>query len=215
MLQLVRSIRSPIRSVLDAGCGHGETLRFLRSLVPAGTRFVGTDISGATVEHNRTTLPFAEFAVLDLERERLDETFDLVVCSEVIEHLEHQGDAVRLVASMVAPGGHLLLTCPTGKLHATERHFGHVTHPTKSALAALVTRAGLDVINLENWGFPLYVATKYATNVRPDWAIKNFADRPYGRRERGISQLLYLANFGNIANTPFGCQLFLLAHRRR
>jgi len=115
------------------------------------------------------------------------------------------------LAAMVRPGGHLIVTCPTGKLHATEKLFGHVSHPTPDALRSLVERNGLEVLSLHNWGFPLYNGLKYATNMSSEWAIKNFAVGKYGRGAKLVSKALYLANLLNPPTTGAGCQLFLVA----
>jgi SAM-dependent methyltransferase len=151
--------------------------------------------------------------VLDLEKESLGQTFDAVLCTEVIEHLDDRTAGIANLARMVAPGGHLVITCPTGKLHATERHFGHVSHPTARELATLLGANGLEVVSLQSWGFPVYAAMKYLTNVRADWALRNFASGEYSAGAKAISKALYLANFLNLPSVRFGCQLFVLARR--
>lgn len=213
IVELVRSI--PHREILDVGCGTGELLVWLRSKLGGRTRFVGADLSEATIEADRKCHPFAEFHVLDVQRRALDETFEVVICTEVVEHLDDRLRALRNLAATVSPGGHLILTCPTGKLHATEKHFGHVAHPTARELRAELAGAGLTVVSMRSWGFPLYTALKYATNVRPDWALGNFAKSEYGAAAKLVSKALYYANYLNFSSTPLGCQLFVLARRER
>lgn len=203
------------RSLLDVGCGDGQLLLWLRSWAPEGAELVGADLSPDTVEANTKQHKFASFSVLDVQREALDRTFDVVVCTEVLEHLDHQREALKNLASMVAPGGHLILTCPTGKVHATEKHFGHVSHPRPAELETGLREAGLEVVRLENWGFPLYGALKTATNVNPDWALRNFASGKYTLKARLVSRALYLANFFNVPSSPWGVQLFVLARKPR
>lgn len=212
ILQLVRSI--PHREVLDVGCGNGELLMWLRSMLGAGTRFAGLDVSRETVEQNAKRHPFAEFHAVDIEQEALAATFEAVVCTEVIEHLDDRPRALANLAAMVSRGGHLILTCPTGKLHATEKHFGHVAHPAPRELRAEVEGAGLEVVSMKSWGFPLYTALKYATNVRPEWALRNFAKTEYTPAAKLVSKALYYVNYLNPPSTPLGCQLFVLARKR-
>jgi SAM-dependent methyltransferase len=211
ILQQLRKV--PHRELLDVGCGNGELLMWLRSMLGGVRRFVGADLSPETVEQNRTRHPFAEFHALDIEKRALDETFEAVVCTEVVEHLDDRPRALRNLASMVSHGGHLVLTCPTGKLHATEKRFGHVSHPSPCELRDQLGAAGLEVVSMTSWGFPLYTALKYATNVNPDWALKNFANTEYTPAAKLVSKALYYVNYLNPPSTPLGCQLFVLARR--
>lgn len=75
------------KSILDIGCGEGYTLR---ALVDRGVRcpMRGIDISVAAIEEARERVPEAQFEVsdaFDIERER--RTYDLVLLTEVLEHL--------------------------------------------------------------------------------------------------------------------------------
>jgi 2-polyprenyl-3-methyl-5-hydroxy-6-metoxy-1,4-benzoquinol methylase len=199
------------RSVLDVGCGDGENLLFIRSQSPEGVAYTGADLSPRSVAENAQRLPFARFLTLDIERESLAETFDLVTFTEVLEHLDDPAAAVRNLSRMVAPGGHLLVTCPTGKVHATERHFGHVAHPTERTLTAMLAQAGLQVASLHNWGFPTYVAFKYATNTSSKWALRHFGTSGYTLLGKALCHAIYVANFANLHSSPFGCELVGLA----
>lgn len=69
-----------VRSVLDAGCGDGKVSN---AVVDKGLRVVGVDISGKALTHFRGHAVVADLGHLPF----LDHTFDLVICSEVLEHL--------------------------------------------------------------------------------------------------------------------------------
>ena len=71
---------------MDAGCGDGEFVAFLRGL---GFWIAGIDLSGAAVEKARRRCPDANIRMGLLE-DRLpftDESFDAIWCTEVLEHL--------------------------------------------------------------------------------------------------------------------------------
>lgn len=199
------------RTVLDVGCGTGELLVWLRRELSGVETWTGVDQSEKTMIANAARDPGAEYAPLDIELAHLDRRFDVVICTEVVEHLSKRDAALENLFAMVAPGGHLVLTCPTGKVHATERHFGHVSHPSPRELRAQLERAGFASVTIENWGFPTYLASKYATNVSPDWALSRFATGRYDARAKAVSNALFLANFLNLKSSPLGCQLYVTA----
>lgn len=201
------------RSFLDVGCGDGELIVWLRERLAPEIAVTGVDLSSETISRNEVRHPHARFEVLNIEHQHLDRTFDAVICTEVIEHLDDRTAALGHLAAMVSPGGHLIVTCPSGKVHATERHFGHISHPTPAELRGLVAQCGLELVSLENWGFPLYTSLKYLTNLRPEWALRSFGQGRYGTSARLISQALYLVNFLNLPTADGGCQQFLVARR--
>jgi len=94
--------------ILDAGCGSG---RNMIELAPYGT-VTGIELSdvsvalarqrgaGEVVEGSVLEMPFAE------------DSFDLAVSLDVIEHLEDDLAALRELRRAVAPGGSLLVTVP-------------------------------------------------------------------------------------------------------
>jgi SAM-dependent methyltransferase len=211
-LRLLDSIR--FSSLLDVGCGNAELLCLLQDRYPHA-RLAGVDLSDAVVEANAKRIPGMRFSACDIQRGALQERFDAIVCSEVIEHLDDREAAFANLAAMLKPGGHVVLTCPTGKVFETERFFGHTTHPSPEEIEERGGRHGLEVKALYNWGFPMYRALKWATNVSPEWSLKNFGERSYGKRQVAVSTALYFANFLNLPRSASGCQLFALLEKRR
>jgi 2-polyprenyl-3-methyl-5-hydroxy-6-metoxy-1,4-benzoquinol methylase len=194
-------------SVLDVGCGNGELLALLHGVHPQVASLTGADLSPDQVARNRARLPNMEFFALDVQKDSLDRRFDLVVCSEVIEHLDEPGAAVKNLARMVRPGGRVVITCPTGTVYPTERHFGHVRHPLSGELGTWAAEAGLAPLSLWNWGWPTYRLLKWATNVDAEWALKRFAGGTYTLGAKLISGSLYWLNFLNRHDDARGCQL--------
>ena len=105
----------PIRriNVLDVGCGNGSISFPVASL---GHRLLGIDTSQESIEYanKRNTFTNAHFMVHDLINQPLSERFDLVICSEVLEHLQNPGPLVRSMAGVLKPGGLLVITVPNG-----------------------------------------------------------------------------------------------------
>jgi SAM-dependent methyltransferase len=131
------------RRVLDAGCGVGYGTALLAQAGAADA--VGIDVSAQTVEAAAAEHPEVQFAAADVhELPFEDGRFDLVVCFEVIEHVERQDEAIAELARVLAPQGVLAISSPNrgvyppGNPHhvheyvpaelrvALARHFAHV-----------------------------------------------------------------------------------------
>jgi SAM-dependent methyltransferase len=100
------------RDVLDAGCGNGYGLAILQAAGPA--RLVGVDIAEDAVARARSEVgdstEVVQGDVRDLPFE--DDSFDVVVCFEVIEHIEGQDEALVELRRVLRPGGLLLISSP-------------------------------------------------------------------------------------------------------
>lgn len=103
----------PGTRVLDAGCGNGAlAAEYLRR----GCTVVGVDLSTSGIEQARCSYPDARFERMGVEQDilnRLGEApFDLVVGTEVIEHLYDPRTYVRGCSAALKSSGRLVLTTP-------------------------------------------------------------------------------------------------------
>jgi SAM-dependent methyltransferase len=73
-------------------------------------------LSPQGVKAARAAFPNVEFAAHDIVDKRLDRRFDVVVCSEVLEHVDDQALLVERLADCLLPGGLLVITTPNGRL---------------------------------------------------------------------------------------------------
>ena len=102
-------------SILDYGCGTGDHITF--PLAQSGHDVLGVDVHGQSIleARRRYTLPKLTFRVGEL-KDLMDEglSFDLIVCSEVLEHLHNPEEFLRGLRSLLRPGGGLIITTPNG-----------------------------------------------------------------------------------------------------
>ena len=127
------------RAVLDAGCGVGYGSAMLARAGAARS-------SGSTSRPRRSRPPAqtapanASFVVGDVHALPFEAgRFDLVVCFEVIEHVECQDDVIAELARVLAPGGVLAISSPNRDVYpAGNPHHLHeyVPEELRSALAA-------------------------------------------------------------------------------
>ncbi len=96
--------------VLDIGCGVGMLLRKLKEARP-GIQGVGADISAKAVAYVRQQGfegVVGGFPALALGGER----FDVILATEVLEHLSNPDEAVQEVVRLLKPDGKATLTVP-------------------------------------------------------------------------------------------------------
>ena len=93
---------------LDIGSGHGDLIQLLRS------RF---DVQSSACDYTDTLMHLKDVRVdvANLNVEKLpysDAAYDLVTCTEVLEHLEHYRETLREVHRVLRDGGTFVLTTP-------------------------------------------------------------------------------------------------------
>lgn len=99
--------------VLDIAAGQGN---FSLSMAELGYDVTWNDLRAELVEyvrmkHEKGDLVFAPGNAFELNFPRL---FDAVLITEVIEHVAHPDEFLAKVASLVKPGGYIVMTTPNG-----------------------------------------------------------------------------------------------------
>ena len=101
--------------ILDLGCGYGWMAPFLQRLGSV----TGVDFGAEGIERaSRTYGHLAKFYRADPDSSRLgiEEQFDVVVCSEVIEHVPDPRRFLTLIRTFVRERGWCMLTTPNGNV---------------------------------------------------------------------------------------------------
>jgi SAM-dependent methyltransferase len=114
--------RIPLRAgmrLLDAGCGRGRHL--CEPFRTPGVDVAGVDLNRGDLGTARGYLSLmsgeksGRWVVAQADVTKLpfaDESFDVVVCSEVLEHIADNRAAVRELVRVLKPGGDLVVTVP-------------------------------------------------------------------------------------------------------
>jgi glycosyltransferase involved in cell wall biosynthesis len=99
------------KNVLDVGCGSGT---IIKKLLAINKNAVGVDINEQFIEFCRTKYPSGKFYRLDANNLKVFEnnSFDSVVCSEVLEHLDAPENALKEFYRVLRCGGSLIVTTP-------------------------------------------------------------------------------------------------------
>lgn len=88
-------LEQPPAKVLDVGCGEGFTASQLKKL-PMTFQYLGVDLNAGAVEEARRKNEGMHFEVGDVRK--LGQKADLVVCLEVIEHLDDADQGLSMLA---------------------------------------------------------------------------------------------------------------------
>ncbi|HVT45434.1 MAG TPA: class I SAM-dependent methyltransferase [Thermoanaerobaculia bacterium] len=203
-----------VSSVIDLGCGSGELLGEIRAVFPA-IRLAGIDLSLPQIEINRLRDPTTDWYAGDLENPEavssaLFGAFDVVVASEIIEHLDHSDAFLRVAHLLARPeNGMLIVTTQSGPVRATERAVGHRHHYSAEEMAARLIECGWQPLRIWNAGYPFHDLSKWYANRDPAATLDRFGTGAWGWRERAIAAALRLAF--RLNSNSRGAQLFALA----
>jgi SAM-dependent methyltransferase len=155
---------------LDLGCGDGRLTKALRA-----NTVTAADVSAVALRRAAPQLPDAELVSVEPDQPLpfVDGEFELVVCTETIEHIRDVQLFLSEVRRVLRPGGGLALTTPAhGRLSALrlvakgfESGFDplspHLRFFTRRSLAQLLDQMGFDVTSIRRRrGSLLAVATR-------------------------------------------------------
>ncbi|MFC1903318.1 class I SAM-dependent methyltransferase [Chloroflexota bacterium] len=99
--------------ILDLGCGIGGMAFPLSYL---GHTVVGVDVDSQSIEdcNSKNTFPNATYLVGDIANLDLLEPFDVVICSEVLEHSLEPNLILQTIKRHLTPDGIAIVTIPNG-----------------------------------------------------------------------------------------------------
>ena len=107
--ELIASLTRPPDAILDIGCGNGSTLRHLRSL---GYRQLhGLEISTYAIQRLRGEGIEMHYGVLP-SIPLPEASFDVVIASQVLEHVIRRRRLLSEVRRVLKPGGRALIFVP-------------------------------------------------------------------------------------------------------
>jgi 2-polyprenyl-3-methyl-5-hydroxy-6-metoxy-1,4-benzoquinol methylase len=98
--------------VLDLGCGNGSLSHLIAQ---RGYEVVGVEDSEQGIAIARRSFPdchFIQASIYELPYAELENSFDIVLSAEVIEHLLYPRELVRAAKKCLKPNGRLILTTP-------------------------------------------------------------------------------------------------------
>ncbi|HWY79168.1 MAG TPA: class I SAM-dependent methyltransferase [Candidatus Sulfotelmatobacter sp.] len=189
IIKLFKEYSDQYTSVLDIGSGVGTIGFYLAS---KGKKVTGIEISKNAVKIAKANAKSFEldkninFINAEFPHKVHRENYDLVIFSEVIEHLENDQQVLQDIRTVLKPGGLLIITTPSisaplykmGLLTSFDKEVGHLRRYTEEELKTLVKENGYKIISvgqhegiIKNFLFTNPIAGKFLRFVK--W---NFSD---------------------------------------
>ncbi|MBI3950635.1 MAG: methyltransferase domain-containing protein, partial [Acidobacteria bacterium] len=173
-LELIRKVARPGARILDVAAAQGNYSLTLAEM-------------GYDITWNDLRQELADYVKLKYEQGRvhyvagnvfalsLNNRFDVVLAAEIIEHVAHPDDFLRMIAPLVKPGGHVVMTTPNGEYIrnrlpkfsecADPAQFenvqfkpnadGHIFLLHRDEIDALAQQAGLSVLEVRLFANPI------------------------------------------------------------
>lgn len=143
--------RNASASILDIGCGFGQTLNALR--MAGYENSYGVDISDESVEHcSKLGLNVQKIANLTHYAESNREKYDFIIMSHVLEHIEKSQiiPYVTAIKNMLRKGGQFLVMVPNAQSNTdcywAFEDFTHATIFTAGSLYFVLKSGGFNQI---------------------------------------------------------------------
>ena len=178
--QVVRELPVPF-NVLEVGCGTGNTLRVLEQ-VCRGASVTGTDPfeEALAIARRRVTCALVR---ADVERLDLPGTFQVIGAFDVLEHIEHDVEALKVLRSKLAADGRLVLTVPAHH-HLWSYADDAAHHYRRYSMAQLRT-------TLEQAGYSIEYLTPFMSWIYPlMWARRRAAGTAHRRGQDAFALTL-------------------------
>ena len=184
LFELCGELLKPGARVLDVGCGNGFTAG---QFVTRGCEVVGIDLSETGIKLARATYPRARFEVAATDDNLLEKLgcapFDIVVSTEVVEHLYSPRPYVRGCFRALRQGGRFICSTPyhgyfknllLALLDKQDMHAnplwdgGHIKLWSRRTLSMLLTEAGFTNLQFRGAGrIPFVWMTMLMSGDRP------------------------------------------------
>lgn len=175
--------------LLDVGCGRGSVSAHFAEL---GHNVTAVDISPLAIQWTERQHPLIKAAVLDLECEPLEGSFDTILCLEVLQQVREPVTVLAKLRDALAPDGSLVVSLPN-EFHLARRlsillgrvNFGgiddtHLKLYTPAEHRRLFDAAGLEVERAESQSI-----------IPPRWrdGVLHYAVNPIANRFPGLLAL--------------------------
>lgn len=214
ILKLLLKYKKRNCSILDSGCGAGELINFLiENKISPGT-ISGCDISDFIIKRNKKNLKKVNFFVCNLETgSNLGrKKYDIVICSEVIEHVRGWKDMIKNLSKLLTKDGTIILSTQSGKIFGHQLELGHLKHFTVDELCEELEKNQIAKKEAYTCGWPFMNFKNLLVNM----PILKTRERMMRSGAKSRAQKIQFSLFDlayKISSRAYGPQIFIVAKK--
>lgn len=152
---------------LDFGCGRG---RILKIMADRGFQNgLGIDMQDICIDICQKRLKGTGIEVKNIALNEIDEAFDLIIMSSILEHIEDDQAFLHMVNLHINKGKYFLFTVPGDMRLYGKRDiaYGHYRRYEKEELINKLEKAGFQIDALWSYGIN-FISKMYRTIIKKD-----------------------------------------------
>lgn len=203
-------------ALVDIGAGNGLILKFFK---PKGFDVSGIELEKDQVHQMQQDYKLKDVAIAqgDITRMKGKETFDVVIASDVIEHIENDFNALTNLFSFVKKNGYLVITVPA-HMHLygkRDKNWGHYRRYDKQELMRkLQSLEGCKVQSIRFWNVLGYFAYFFFEKIlnQPIRESFRYKKTPISQAIRFVSDLILRAE-ELLGGPPIGLTLVVVVQK--
>ena len=205
-------------NILEVGCSGGPLIISLKN--KGFENIYGIDISKEGINLCKKRGLKNVFLTGGEQTKFDDEMFDVVIASDVLEHIKNDSEAVKEWARVLKKTGKLIVFTPAYDFlwsdHDDVNH--HYKRYTKNGLVSLLKTTGFEVQRVSYWNFSLFFPAAGIKLLRRILKNKNKGEQLHKTNKitnKLLTNLLHLENFvlGH-TNLPFGISVFAVGIKK-
>lgn len=167
LLHLKKQHKGGQMNLLDLGCGDGRLAPLWQAVT--GAIAYGLELSPKAVAVANQMFPSIQYTEGDATNTPyIDGMFDVIVCQEVLEHIEQQEKLIAECSRILTPNGTLILTTPN-KYYFDHRKGGNYS---QQPIENIIDKAQLYQL------------------LKPHFEVQSYETLVYARGDHGIYKLL-------------------------
>jgi 2-polyprenyl-3-methyl-5-hydroxy-6-metoxy-1,4-benzoquinol methylase len=158
------------KRVLDVGFGRGFFLYFLKQI---GAHVTGIELDDYAIQYAREDLEIEDITRTDMLKIDDKEKYDIILFMDLVEHVLEPFQYLNKAKMLLNPGGIIAIFTPNASFALQESapilfrvDLEHMQYLSNTTCNFLAKKLGLEIIHLENTGYPSLV------NITEDRSVK-------------------------------------------
>ena len=153
--KILLSTKRKYHNALDLGCGIGTNYELISKY---SNNVFGIDISEIAIQFCKQK-NYKELYLSDINELKMHNKFDLIVCMDVLEHIENDINALKKIKSLMLPGGMLFISVPAHKYlwNNNDLFSKHIRRYNIKEIKDKISNCNLAIIIISYWNQFMFI----------------------------------------------------------